>query len=182
MEMHFRTLSVNINNVEHGPFEIPEGIMMVDFLHEYLNLTGTRMACGQGICHACVIIVKEPDGSETTMRTCITGAHFFNGKKVTTIEGIARNSGNPSDLKELSDVQQAFLDHFSFQCGYCAPGFVNSVTVFLKKLQNNPIKREAVEQEIEKALIHHICRCTGYVRYYQAVRELILSNPELMKD
>ena len=59
--------------VLHGPIEVPEGLMMIDFLHEYLGLTGSRLGCGQGVCHACVVIVDKPDGSSEEVRTCITG-------------------------------------------------------------------------------------------------------------
>jgi hypothetical protein len=78
-----------------------------------------------------------------------------------------------------SAVQKAFLEHFSFQCGYCTPGFVNSATVLMEQLQARPVDADAVEEAVEAALDKHICRCTGYVRYYHAVRDLILATPGL---
>ncbi|MEG3003256.1 MAG: 2Fe-2S iron-sulfur cluster-binding protein, partial [Comamonas sp.] len=78
-----------------------------------------------------------------------------------------------------SAVQQAFLEHFSFQCGYCTPGFVNSATVLMEQLRAKPVAANAVEEAVEAALDKHICRCTGYVRYYHAVRDLILATPGL---
>jgi len=182
MKISYKPMSVNINGKTHGPIDVAEGMMMLDFLQENLNLTGTRMACGQGICHACVIIVKEPDGSLQTLRTCITGAHFFDNKEVITIEGIAQDSDGATETKTPSPVQKAFMDNFSFQCGYCAPGFVNATTVFIEGLKRNPIPKDGLEAAIEEALNHHICRCTGYVRYYQAVKELVLSTPGLVRD
>ena len=108
--------------------------MMQDFLHEYLDLTGSRMGCGQGICHACTVIVEKDDGSLDEMRTCITGAHWFEGKKVRTVEGHAKRDASGA-ITELSPVQQAFIEHFSFQCGYCTPGFVTGATVLIDQLK-----------------------------------------------
>ena len=79
-------------------------------------------------------------------------------------------------------MQQAFLDHFSFQCGYCTPGFVNAATVLIERLRRAPIARDDVEATVAAALESHICRCTGYVRYYAAVRDLILTTPGLTRD
>ncbi len=76
-------------------------------------------------------------------------------------------------------MQQAFLDHFSFQCGYCTPGFVNAATVLLERLAKSPVRSDEVEATIIEALNPHLCRCTGYVRYYQAVKQLVLSTPGL---
>jgi aerobic-type carbon monoxide dehydrogenase small subunit (CoxS/CutS family) len=113
--------------------------------------------------------------------TCITGAHFFDGKRIRTIEGIARRN-DKGEIVSLSAVQQAFLDQFSFQCGYCTPGFVNAATVLIERLQRAPIARSQVEATVAAALEKHICRCTGYVRYYHAVRDLILATPGLTRD
>lgn len=178
MQIVNKPLSLQINGKMVGPIELPEGISMLDFLHEYLNLTGTRMGCNQGICHACVIIVDHPDGTSEEMRTCITGAHFFNGKSVRTIEGIAQKEAGK---KIPSPIQQAFMDHFSFQCGYCTPGFVNATTVFMEKLAREPIAEDQLEEAILEALDPHICRCTGYVRYYEAIRDLVMNTPGLIK-
>lgn len=180
MTMISKPISLTINGTQVGPIDVPEGILMLDFLHEYLDLTGSKMGCGQGICHACVIIVDHPNGVSEEMRTCITGAHYFNGKQVRTIEGIATRDTNGEVTP--SAIQQAFMNNFSFQCGYCTPGFVNATTVFMEKLAKEPILREDLETSIEAALNNHICRCTGYVRYYDAVRDLILNTPGLIKN
>jgi aerobic-type carbon monoxide dehydrogenase small subunit (CoxS/CutS family) len=95
-------------------------MMMLDFLHEYLNLTGSRMGCGQGICHACTVIVEGADGRIEEERTCIAGAHSFAGKSVKTIEGHAERDASGKIVK-LTPIQQAFMEHFAFQCGYCPP-------------------------------------------------------------
>jgi len=179
--IQMKPISLTINGASMGPIQTPDGLMMIDFLHEYVGLTGSRLGCGQGVCHACVVILDKPDGSSEEVRTCITGAHFFDGKKVRTIEGHAKRN-EQGEVVELSPVQQKFLEHFSFQCGYCTPGFVNAATVLIERLKREPIARESVEQEITKALDDHICRCTGYVRYYEAVKDVVLNTPGLVKD
>lgn len=179
MTLAEKPLSLTVNGEKVGPVRVPEDLMMQDFLHEYLNLTGARMGCGQGICHACTVIVERDDGSLEEMRTCITGAHWFEGRKVRTVEGLARK-GTAGGL-ELTPVQQAFIEHFSFQCGYCTPGFVVGATVLLDKLRRNPVRRADLERTITEALDGHICRCTGYVRYYEAVHEVVLKTPGLVR-
>src|SRR5471030_3544916 len=181
MSIKTQPLELTINNQHYGPLDVPEGLMMIDFLHEYVALTGSRLGCGQGICHACVAIVDHDSGTSEEVRSCITGAHFFDGKKVRTVEGHAKLN-DKGEVVALSPVQQKFLEHFSFQCGYCTPGFVNAATVLLERLKRTPVARASVEQEITKALDDHICRCTGYVRYYEAVRDVVLNTPGLIKD
>jgi aerobic-type carbon monoxide dehydrogenase small subunit (CoxS/CutS family) len=181
MSLATRPLTVTINGKQHGPLDVPEGMMMIDVLHEMLDLTGSRLGCGQGMCHACVVIWDRDDKSSETVPTCITGAEFFNGKRIRTIEGIAQRN-DKGEVTTLSPVQQAFLDQFSFQCGYCTPGFVNAATVLIERLRRAPIARTEVEATIAAALESHICRCTGYVRYYQAVRDVILATPGLTRD
>ncbi|MCW3693244.1 (2Fe-2S)-binding protein [Burkholderia cenocepacia] len=176
-----KPLSVKINGKAVGPMQVPEGLMMIEFLHEYVGLTGSRLGCGQGICHACVVIVDQPDGTSEEMRTCITGAHFFHGRSIRTIEGHAKRN-EAGEVVELSPIQQKFLEHFSFQCGYCTPGFVNAATVLIERLKREPIAKADVERTITDALDAHLCRCTGYVRYYEAVKDVVLTTPGLVKD
>ena len=180
MSLPTRKLTTTINGQRRGPIDVPEGMMMIDVLHEMLGLTGSRLGCGIGICHACVVIWDREDGTAEEVRTCITGADFFDGKRIRTIEGIAAK--NESGEAVLSIVQQAFLDKFSFQCGYCTPGFVNAATVLLERLKRAPVPRAEVEATVAAAFENHICRCTGYVRYYQAVRDVILATPGLTRD
>jgi aerobic-type carbon monoxide dehydrogenase small subunit (CoxS/CutS family) len=172
--MKTRSISMTINGVAVGPHEVPEGLSMNDYLREYLNLTGTKFGCGIGACSACVIILDDPDGTSRTIHTCINGVEVFDRKSVRTIEGIARQ-GRPTA------VQTAFLDHFAFQCGYCTPGFVNQAQVLVESLARAPAPRAEVEARIFGAMDGHICRCTGYVRYYAALREVILADPKLTR-
>ncbi|HEM7806659.1 (2Fe-2S)-binding protein [Burkholderia multivorans] len=176
-----RPLSVNINGKAVGPMQVPEGLMMIEFLHEYAGLTGSRLGCGQGICHACVVILDKPDGTSEEVRTCITGAHFFHGRAIRTIEGHAKRN-EAGEVVELSPIQQKFLEHFSFQCGYCTPGFVNAATVLIERLKREPVAKADVERTITEALNAHLCRCTGYVRYYEAVKDVVMTTPGLVKD
>lgn len=179
MSIPSRDLSLRINGEDVGPISVPEELMMIDFLHEYVGLTGNRFGCGQGFCRACTVIVDDEDETSREIRTCITGAHYFNGRSIRTIEGHARR--NEAGTVELTSIQEAFLDHFSFQCSYCTPGFVNAATVLVERLQREPVERDQLEAVIEEALNDHICRCTGYVRYYSAVREVVLNTPGLLK-
>jgi aerobic-type carbon monoxide dehydrogenase small subunit (CoxS/CutS family) len=116
------------------------------------------------------VIVDKSDGTSYTNPTCIVPAVNFNGMSIRTVEGHAREG-------ELSILQKAFIAHFAFQCGYCTAGFLNESQVLLERLASAPIPRETLEQTILEALDGHICRCTGYVRYHQAVRDVILSDP-----
>ncbi|PRH12238.1 (2Fe-2S)-binding protein [Burkholderia multivorans] len=176
-----KPLSVNINGKAVGPMQVPEGLMMIEFLHEYAGLTGSRLGCGQGICHACVVILDKPDGTSEEVRTCITGAHFFHGRAIRTVEGHAKRN-EAGEVVELSPIQQKFLEHFSFQCGYCTPGFVNAATVLVERLKRESVAKADVERTITEALNAHLCRCTGYVRYYEAVKDVVMTTPGLVKD
>ncbi|KVZ03824.1 (2Fe-2S)-binding protein [Burkholderia stagnalis] len=176
-----KPLSVTINGKSVGPMQVPEGLMMIEFLHEYAGLTGSRLGCGQGICHACVVILDKPDGTSEEVRSCITGAHFFHGRAIRTIEGHAKRN-DAGEVVELSPIQQKFLEHFSFQCGYCTPGFVNAATVLIERLKRQPVAKADVERTITDALDAHLCRCTGYVRYYEAVKDVVMTTPGLVKD
>ena len=177
--MKTKPLSLTLNGRAVGPLAVAEGLSLLDVLHEELNLTGTRLACGAGVCRACAVIVDAEDGSSTTMQSCIGPAHAFDGKRVRTIEGHAQRDAQ--GLLALSAVQQAFLDHWSFQCGYCTPGFVTAATILVERLKTAPVARRDLEAAIDKAMGQHICRCTGYVRYFEAVRDLVLATPGLVK-
>ena len=169
--------SATINGQKTGPYELPKDLMMIEFLQEYAGMNGTRLGCGQGVCRACTIIVDDPEKGSITVPACVTGVTWLNGKTIRTVEGIA--SVDEQGVVHPSPVQKAFLEHYSFQCGYCTPGFVNSATVLVEKLQKQPVPADEVEKAIEEQLEPHICRCTGYVRYYNAVRDVILKTPGL---
>ena len=168
-------ISLTINNKLYGPLEVDSEVKMTDFLHEYLNLTGTKFGCGKGVCQACTIIVDNDDNTSETVRTCITNAVMFNGKRLRTIEGHAETNRH-GEIIALHPVQEAFVENFSFQCGWCTSGFTNKTVALIEKLKRNPIAKDQVQKVIESELKEHICRCTGYVKYYKAVKKLILST------
>ncbi|MCF3595067.1 (2Fe-2S)-binding protein [Rhodobacteraceae bacterium LMO-12] len=177
--MSDRMLSVTmrINGKDTDPVDLPEDLMLLEYLQEYLNLTGTRYGCGQGVCHACAVIHDAPGGPEV-VPTCITGVAWANGRSFRTVEGHATRD-EQGNVTQLLPVQQAFLDHFSFQCSYCTPGFVAAATALVERLEAGPVAREDVEDVVLEALNDNICRCTGYVRYLKATRDVILNTPGL---
>jgi aerobic-type carbon monoxide dehydrogenase small subunit (CoxS/CutS family) len=90
-----------------------------------------------------------------------------------TVEGLAKN-------KHLSSLQEAFLKHFSFQCGFSTPGFLMGAYILLSELENKPIHKNQIEEAILRVVGEHICRCTGYAKYHEAIREVILNTPGLL--
>ena len=163
-------LTVTINGRAYGPREVRDELSMNDFLREYLGMTGTKFGCGVAQCLSCAVIVDNPDGTSETMSTCVVPAENFNGKTIRTVEGHAKNG-------ELSVLQKAFIEHFAFQCGYCTPGFLNEGQVLLERLAKKPVPRADLEKTIAEALDGHLCRCTGYIKYHEAVRAVILADP-----
>jgi aerobic-type carbon monoxide dehydrogenase small subunit (CoxS/CutS family) len=163
------TLAVTINGRAYGPIEVRDELTMNDFLREYIGLTGTKFGCGAAQCLSCAVIIDDPDGSSVTSPTCIVPAVAFNGKAIRTVEGHAKD-GN------LTALQKSFIAHFAFQCGYCTPGFVNEGQVLLERLAKKPVARADLEKTIAQALDGHLCRCTGYVKYHEAVRGVILAD------
>ena len=129
-------------------------LTLADFLRDACRLTGTHLGCEHGVCGACTVLV---DGA--AVRSCLMFAVQADGAEVTTIEGIGSSDG------ELSPVQQAFRDCHGLQCGFCTPGFVVSVTAFLR---DNP---SPTDTEIRHALSGNLCRCTGYQGIVKAVRQ-----------
>lgn len=170
-----------VNGEKVGPVKVDEYTSMLDFLQEYLNLTGTKLGCGIGVCRACEIVVEGEDGSLEAVRSCINNVGRFDGRKVTTVEGHAVRNAD-GEIESLSPIQEAFLRNFSFQCGWCTPGFVNAATVLIDRLKRAPVAANQLEDTISEALGEHICRCTGYVRYFRAVKEVIEATPGLVKE
>jgi aerobic carbon-monoxide dehydrogenase small subunit len=127
---------------------------LADALREKLHLTGTHLGCEHGVCGACTVFV---DGA--AVRSCLMFAVQADGTEVTTIEGIAGPDG------ELSTVQTAFRDCHGLQCGFCTPGFVMSVTAFLRDHPN------PTDAEIREGLAGNLCRCTGYQGIIKAVHQ-----------
>jgi aerobic-type carbon monoxide dehydrogenase small subunit (CoxS/CutS family) len=163
-------LSLTINGRPYGPVEVRDELSMNDFLREYLGLTGTKFGCGRAQCLSCAVIVDDPDGTSRTSPTCVVPAVTFAGQSIRTIESHARDG-------QLSALQKAFVEHFAFQCGYCTPGFLNEAQVLLERLARTPVAQADLDRTILEALDGHLCRCTGYVKYHEAVRAVILAEP-----
>ncbi|MBI4212749.1 MAG: (2Fe-2S)-binding protein [Chloroflexi bacterium] len=120
-------------------------------LRDELDLTGTKEGCRTGNCGVCTILV---DGR--AVKSCLMLAAQAAGAEVTTIEGLARGD-------ELHPVQTAFVEYGAIQCGYCSPGFIMAATAFLAE---NP---RPSRDEIKDALEGNLCRCTGYIKIFEAV-------------
>ncbi len=128
--------------------------LLVHFLRDDLNLTGTHIGCDTGNCGACSIIYNG-----TLIKSCMLLAVQADGAKIETVEGLAEDG-------ELTDLQQAFSAHHALQCGYCTPGMLMSATALLRDNKNPS------EEEIRKAIQGNICRCTGYVNIVEAIKSV----------
>src|SRR2546426_10165414 len=140
-------------NGKPAEVEVEPRMTLADCLREKLRLTGTHLGCEHGVCGACTVLV---DGA--AVRSCLMFAVQANGCEVTTVEGLGNADGG------LTAVQQAFRDAHGLQCGFCTPGFVVSVTAFLRE---HP---DPTEEEIRDGLAGNLCRCTGYQGIIKAVR------------
>jgi carbon-monoxide dehydrogenase small subunit len=127
---------------------------LADFVREECALTGTHLGCEHGVCGACTVLV---DGDP--VRACLVFAVQADGSEVTTVEGLSSPDG------DLSPVQAAFRDCHGLQCGFCTPGFVVTVTAFLR---DHP---DPTDDEIRESLSGNLCRCTGYQGILRAVRQ-----------
>jgi carbon-monoxide dehydrogenase small subunit len=125
---------------------------LVDFLREDLQLTGTHVGCEHGVCGACTVLV---DGAP--VRSCLMLAVQVRGAEILTIEGLERDG-------QLHPLQEAFRRSFSFQCGFCTPGFVMSALALLEE------DGELDEERLRHELSGNLCRCTGYQSIVDGVR------------
>ena len=146
-----RTITVEVNGQSHER-EVDARKLLIHFLRDDLDLTGSHIGCDTGNCGACSVIV---DG--TLVKSCMMLAVQADGSSVETVEGLANED-------ELVPLQQAFSDHHALQCGYCTPGMLMSATALLRK---NP---KPSEDEIRKGIQGNICRCTGYVNIVEAIK------------
>ena len=125
---------------------------LLEVLREELGLTGTKQGCDTGDCGACTVLI---DGKPCV--SCLTLAVEAQGEEILTIEGLGRDS-------KLHPLQEAFIEHFAVQCGFCTPGMILSAKALLDR---NP---HPTEGEIKEAISGNLCRCTGYVKIVQAIR------------
>jgi aerobic carbon-monoxide dehydrogenase small subunit len=146
--MHSVRVTINHKEYEH---EVEPRFLLVHYIREKARLTGTHVGCDTGNCGACTILLNGK-----AIKSCLMLAVQANGAQLTTIEGVAGANG-------LHPVQEAFLDKFGFQCGYCTSGMILSACALLKE---NPDPSEA---QIREAIEGNMCMCTGYQHIVQAI-------------
>jgi aerobic-type carbon monoxide dehydrogenase small subunit (CoxS/CutS family) len=146
-----RTIAVTINGVEYER-EVEARKLLIHFIRDDLDLTGSHIGCDTGNCGACSVIV---DGQ--LLKSCMLLAVQADSTSIETVEGLAADG-------ELTALQQAFSDHHALQCGYCTPGMLMSASALLRETPSPS------DEEIRKALQGNICRCTGYWNIFEAVK------------
>ncbi len=148
--MDKRLIRLRVNGEEHDVVVSPNETL-VEVLRERLELTGTKMGCGEGACGTCTVLL---DGKP--VRSCLTLAVEVQDKDIVTIEGLAEGG-------ELHPVQKAFIEHGAIQCGFCSPGMILTSKAFLEE---NP---HPSEEEVRRAISGLVCRCTGYAKIVEAI-------------
>jgi carbon-monoxide dehydrogenase small subunit len=141
--MNERSIRVTVNGRSHEK-TVEVRKTLADFLREDLGLTGTHLGCEHGVCGACTIVV---DGA--AVRSCLLFAAQMHGRTIETVESLA-------DGDRLNPLQEAFWEQHGLQCGFCTPGFLMTLTCFLR---DHP---HPSEPEIREAISGNLCRCTGY--------------------
>jgi len=149
--MNERAIRLTVNGRRHErTVEVRK--TLADFLRDDLELTGTHLGCEHGVCGACTVVV---DGA--AVRSCLLFAAQMNGRDIRTVESLA-------DGETLSPLQEAFREHHGLQCGFCTPGFLMTLTCFLRDCP------DPSEAEIREAISGNLCRCTGYQNIVAAAR------------
>lgn len=153
--------SLTINGEVHT-FEAPPMARLLDVLRHQCGLTGTKEGCGEGECGACSVILKSSaDQPGLLVNSCLIPIAQVEGASILTVEGLARFSGNEG---QLHPIQTSFLKHGGAQCGICTPGMMLAAVQLLEK---NPHPTLA---EVREGLSGNLCRCTGYMKIFDAVR------------
>ena len=132
--------------------EVEPRTLLVEFLREHLNLTGTHIGCDTSYCGACTVIVNG-----RTVKACTLFAPMADGAEITTVEGLAKDG-------QLHPVQEAFAECHGLQCGYCTPGLLLSTLQLLKKYPR------PTDSQIRKGIAGNTCRCTGYQNIFKSIR------------
>ncbi len=157
MALHEITLTVN-GSTER--VDVPSNMTLLQMLRDRLVLTGTKNGCAAGECGACTVILTWPGARYgEPVNSCMVLAVECDGAQITTVEGLALRDG------QLDPVQQAIIEQGGVQCGFCTPGILISARALLDR---NP---HPSEFEIRDALIGNLCRCTGYLRIIDAVKQ-----------
>ena len=156
-------IALRVNGVTHTA-AAPARRLLSDFLRHELRLTGTHVGCEHGVCGACTVLV---DGAP--MRSCLMFAVTAQDHEITTVEGLAQEVDGTS---QMNPVQQAFIECHGLQCGFCTPGFLTTITAYLRE---NP---HPTETEAREAISGNLCRCTGY----QNIVRSVLRAAEITKE
>ena len=143
-------IEVIVNGQTHAR-EVEPRLLLVEFLRESLQLTGTHIGCDTTYCGACTVLLNG-----AAVKSCTLFAVQADGAEITTVEGLEKDG-------ELHPLQKAFADCYGLQCGYCTPGFMMSA---MQLLQHN---RQPTGKEIQKAIAGNTCRCTGYQNIFKAI-------------
>jgi carbon-monoxide dehydrogenase small subunit len=146
-----QNVSVEVNGTTYER-EVEARRLLIHFLRDDLDLTGSHVGCDTGNCGACSVIL---DG--TLVKSCMVLAVQADGRSIETVEGLAED-------EELTPLQRAFTDQHALQCGYCTPGMLMSATALLRETP------APSDEEIARALQGNICRCTGYWNIVKAVK------------
>ena len=149
-------LKLHVNGKKKS-VDVPPMKRLLDTLREELALTGTKEGCGEGECGACTVLV---DGA--AVNSCLVASCQVDGCEVQTVEGIARRGGK--EAARLHRLQRAFLEHGAAQCGICTPGMLMAALA---------LPRRATLDEIRAGLAGNLCRCTGYMKIYDAVAQFL---------
>jgi len=148
-----RKILVRIHvNGEAREAEVEPRTLLVEFLREHLNLTGTHVGCDTTYCGACTVILNG-----RTVKSCTLFAPMADGGEITTVEGLAKGG-------KLHPIQEAFAECHGLQCGYCTPGLLLSTLQLLKKYP------KPSETQIRKGIAGNTCRCTGYQNIFKSIR------------
>lgn len=147
-----KNISLKVNG-ELYALEVDAKDLLLDVIREEVRLTGTKEGCGTGECGACTVLVDNQ-----AVNACLCLAIAMEGKEILTIEGLG-------DSLNLHPLQQAFIDNAAVQCGFCTPGMVLSAQALLWK------NRNPTEREIREGIGGNICRCTGYLKIIESIRQ-----------
>lgn len=149
--MSTHPIRVTVNGKTHEA-DVESRLLLVHFLREHLNLTGTHIGCDTTSCGACTVQLNG-----TPVKSCAVLAVQADGMEVKTVEGLAANG-------QLHPMQEALHENHGLQCGYCTPGMLMTTTAFLERNPN------PTEDEIRHAISGNLCRCTGYMNIVKAVQ------------
>ena len=154
------TIELRINRKKHR-LEVESWVSLLDLLRDRLQLTGTKKGCDHGQCGACTVLI---DGRR--INACLTLAVMQDGHEITTVEGLASLVAGP----ELHPLQQSFIDHDAFQCGYCTPGQLCSAVGLISEGHAGTVA------EVRELMSGNICRCGAYPQIVQAVSAVALGG------